>query len=282
MDLDTIGRWIGSPVGRRVVASLAAIALVLLIRLFATRWLRQNERLSVSERLRWSTHARNLAALALALAAAFIWGPEVRDFVVSLVVLASAIVLASKELIMCVSGSLIRTATASFGVGDRIEVKGIRGDVIDTGLLGTTILEIGPGHQRTGRTQVIPNSVLLSEPVANETFTDAFVLHTFDLPLASPDGWAEAEARLLAIATDAAAPHVERAREQMDEVSRRHGLNEFDVRPRVTLHPGGSGGILLLRVRLPTPARERGHLEQEVLRRFYGEARPATPRDAAE
>ena len=262
-----------SPVGRQLVASGVVLLLALVARAVVVRMVRKNERLDASARLRWHGHGRSLALALVALGLLFIWGSELRDLLVSLVVLASAIVIATKEVIMCLSGFVVRATSRSFEVGDRIEVGAIRGDVIAIGLLGTTILEIGPGHQRTGRTHVLPNSVFLTQAVANETFTGQYVLHTFTVPVPDRAGWREDEARLHAAAAHVCAEHSERARKQMDEVGTRYGLSSFDVRPRITVHPEGSG--LTLRVRVPTPARERGRVEQEILRRFLERSEPA-------
>lgn len=255
-----------SPEGRQAIASMVAIALALGVRFFVVRWIRKNPHLDVQGRLRWHGHARSLMLTVLALGLIFVWGSELREFLVSLVVLASALVLATKELLMCVSGSLLRATTRSFDVGDRIEVDGIRGDVIALGLLGTTLLEIGPGHQRTGRTQVIPNSLFLTKSVANETFTQQYVLHTFSVPVRGAE-WDDAEARLLDIANRACADHIEAARTHMDATSTRHGLSGFDIVPRATVQLESADEVWL-RLRIPTPARERGRIEQEIVRQY--------------
>mgnify|MGYP001215256827 CR=1 FL=1 len=67
-----------------------------------------------------------------------------------MVAIAVALVIATKELILCVSGALIKGGARSFNIGDRIQVKEFRGDVIDQNLLTTTILEVGPGKVLTG------------------------------------------------------------------------------------------------------------------------------------
>ncbi len=264
--------FFGSPAGRQTIASLVVLALALLGRFLLLRFVRKSERMGVAERLRWHSHARSVALVFIAIGLLFIWGAELRELLVSLVVLASAIVLGTKELILCVSGSVVRAATRSFEVGDRIEINGIRGDVIDHGILGTTILEIGPGHQRTGRTHVLPNSMFLSYAVANETFTEDYVLHTFAVPLDAGADWRAAEARLLELAIEACAEHTDDAREHMDSIAGRHGLSSFDVQPRVTVHKETTG--ITLRVRIPTRARERGRFEQEIVRRFLDPSEP--------
>jgi small-conductance mechanosensitive channel len=62
----------------------------------------------------------------------------------------------------------------SFGgfykVGDRIQLGGIKGDVIDIGVLRTTIMQIGEwvdGDQYNGRIVRIANSIVFKEPVFN-------------------------------------------------------------------------------------------------------------------
>lgn len=96
-------------------------------------------------------------------------------------------VVGTKELITCTLGGLYKSMVGLFDVGDRIEVNGVRGDVIDQTLVSTTILEIGPNdvvHQYTGRKITIPNSQFLSHPVENEGFTDNFTFHVFSVPVA--------------------------------------------------------------------------------------------------
>lgn len=255
-----------TPLGRRVLASCAVVFFAWMVRWSIQRRIRAEVDLDLAVRARWSSQSRMGAFLLLVLGLVFIWGAELRDFLLSLVVLASALVLATKELIMCLTGSFVRAASGGFGIGDRIEIAGHRGDVIDARLLTTTLLESGPAHQRTGRTLVLPNSVFLTQIVANETFTDRYVLHTFDVPLAEGVDW-ELAARLLNdVAVARCEAFVDDAREHMESVGARHGLPAFDVQPKVTLLLETASPSLRLRV--PSRARERGSVEQDILEGF--------------
>lgn len=262
--------------GGNLAASVALIVFVTILRTLLGRWVRRGARMQSNDRLRWMAHVRTGMLLVLLLGMLFIWGGELRDFAVSLVALGAAFVLATKELLMCLTGSLFRASSGSFHIGDRIELMGIRGDVIDHTLMGTTLLEIGPNHQRTGRMQTVPNSILLSHPVANESFTQQWVLHTFSVPVAREE-WRDAEQELLVAARAACAEYTEAAHKHMDEVGRRHGLAEFSVEPRVTVQISEPHQVRLL-VRVPTPAHLRGQTEQRILR---GYLTAANGRDAA-
>jgi small-conductance mechanosensitive channel len=254
---------------RKVILTLAIIALSLLARAGITRWLRATERMSGADRLKWSATARNVTLVIVILGLFFVWAEELSTFALSLVAFAAALALATKELFMCVSGALLRATTRSFDIGDRIEVGGVRGDVIDSTLLGTTILEIGLGHQRTGRSITVPNSLFLHEPVVNETFTDEFVLHILTIPCRAANA-SSAEDRLLKIANEVTGDIVDEARRQINAVGQRHGLSAFSVAPRVTLQMVDADTVNLL-VRVPARAREKGRVEQVILRRYFGD-----------
>jgi len=90
---------------------------------------------------------------------------------VPLVAVAAALVLATKELILCWSGAALRVGGKVYSVGDRIQIAGHRGVVLDHDIFATKLLEIGPGqaaHLYTGRVTVFPNSLLLSNPLVKE------------------------------------------------------------------------------------------------------------------
>lgn len=263
--------WFDSPLleeyrGNLVATGVLVLAL-LVFRVFSLRLVRRVEASSAAMRLRWTATLRNISVLVFLLGMVVIWATELRTFALSVVALAAALVLAAKELLMCMSGAMLRASGNAFSIGHRVEVGGVRGDVIDHGLLTTTILETGPGHQRTGRTVVLPNSVFLSTPVVNETLTDEYVLHVVTVPSRRDEYWDEREQALLTAAREAAEEWLEPARRAMEEAGRRHALPTFGLEPRVVVHLA-SPSELTLAVRVPTTARERGRTEQRIVRRY--------------
>jgi hypothetical protein len=114
-----------------------------------------------------------------------IWAEELQTIAVSMLAFAAALILATKELILCVSGFVVRHASNSYSLGDHIEVGNIRGRVVDIGLLSTTVMEIGPqhnAHQMTGRALTFPNS-LLSNAVIRENYMGDYVMHIINVPV---------------------------------------------------------------------------------------------------
>jgi len=218
-------------------------------------------------RRRWLVQSRNGFILLLILGLVLVWGAELRTLALSIVAVAIAFVVATKELILCVTGSILKTGARSFNIGDRIQIKDFRGDVIDQNLLATTIMEIGPGkmtHQRTGRVAVIPNALFVSEPVINESYTHDYVLHVFVVPFKREDDWRGAQKALIESAKRQCAPYLEEVRSHMKRLSDQQGLDPPSVDPRVTIQTPAAGEIHLI-VRLPTKSGRRGYTEQTIL-----------------
>jgi small-conductance mechanosensitive channel len=218
-------------------------------------------------RRKWLVQSRNGLLLLLILGLVLIWGEELRTLALSIVAIAVALVIATKELILCVIGSLLKTASNSFELGDRIQIKDFRGDVIDQNLLATTIMEVGPGkitHQRTGRTMVIPNAMFVSEPVINESFTHDYVFHVFTIPFKREEDWRGAQLAFLDSAKRHCAPYLEDVRKHMNRIGIKRGLEVPSVDPRVTIQVPAACEIHLI-VRVPAKSGERGFIEQAIL-----------------
>jgi small-conductance mechanosensitive channel len=253
---------------RSLITSGVLLAGLLAVRWAAVRRVRRQDWASPQIGRRWIVQIRNAVFILMAIGLVFIWAEELRTAAISLVALGAAFVLATKELIMCVSGALVRTSSRSFTIGDRIDVGAIRGDVIDHTLLATTLLEVGAGHTRTGRTITIPNSMFLNQPVLNETSGHHYVLHAFTVVVPRSE-LPTAEATLLREASERTADYLEEAREQMERRAKLHSLDLPSVDPIVVMESSGSTDVALT-VRFPSPFHEKGRLEQEIMRSWLG------------
>ncbi len=258
-----------------VLKSLTLLAIVLMLRIALTRAVLASQTLSVETRRRWVLTIRNFAALIFIVGLVFIWAHELSTFAVSLVAIAVALVLATKELILCLSGSVVRAGTNAYTLGDRIEIGTTRGNVVDQNLLATTVLEVGPGHsssQYTGRAVTFPNSLLLSHPVVNETYMKEYTVHIVTVPLALEQDWVRAEKWLLEIAAEECASFMEEAAHHMKQLEGKAWLDAPSVQPRVTLHLPEPGRVDLL-LRIPAPSHRTARIEQAILRRFLERSR---------
>jgi small-conductance mechanosensitive channel len=257
-------------VGPNLLAVLALLTVVVVLRFILLRTLVERESVPLDVRRRLVVQIRNVLGLVFVVGLFFIMANELRAFAVSLVAIAVAVVLATKELILCLSGTALRIGANAYTIGDRIEINGVRGNVIDQTFLATTILEIGPGHvtsQYSGRAIVFPNSLLLAHPLINETYMKDYIVHIMTIPLAVTDDWPAAEKILLSVANEECRPFLDDAARHMKELEGKNWMDVPSVKPRVSIQIPEPGRINLL-LRIPTPAHRTSRLEQVILRRF--------------
>lgn len=252
-----------------LVGTVAFVAVVVLLRWTVTRRIRSSE-IPPEIKRRSIVQTRNASVLVILFGGIVIWASQLHTVAISALAIAAAIVIATKELIMCLTGTIVRLSGRSFEVGDRIEVGTYRGDVIDQTLLTTTLMEVGPGnltHQHTGRALVLPNSLFLTTTVANETFTDAYVLHLFVVPMKITDDWQKAREVLLEAARRASQPYLDDAKAHIESRTKPQGLDTPSLNPRITLRFPDPERVDLM-VRIPAPSPRRGRVEQEILNAF--------------
>lgn len=261
-----------------LISTAVLLLIIAFLRSMTSRFIRR--KVAAPElRRRWLVQTRNGLLLLFLLGLILIWGTELRTLALSVVAIAVAVVVATKELILCITGSILKTGARSFKLGDRIQIKDFRGDVIDQNFFATTLMEIGPGkltHQRTGRVTVIPNSLFFSDPVINENYTHDYVLHVFTIPFKREDDWKTAQKDLLETAKRHCEPYIEDFRRHMNRIVQQQGLDAPSVDPRVTIQVPAAGELHLV-VRIPVRSTQRGYIEQAILTDVFSRRNYSAP-----
>jgi hypothetical protein len=106
----------------------------------------------------------------------------------------------TKELILCWSGAGLRVGRKVYSVGDRIQIAGHRGIVLDHDIFAIKLLEIGQGpasHLYTGCVAVFLNSLLLTDAEVKENFSQEYGLYIIGDSTQGQDDWREAVRHLL-------------------------------------------------------------------------------------
>ncbi len=254
--------------------SLLLLLSVIIARTLIVRSISRNAALTMEAKRRWVVSVRNTMVFVFLVGLVVIWAHELQAFAVSLVALAAAFVLATKELILCWSGAALRVGGKVYSVGDRIQIAGHRGVVLDHDIFTTKLLEIGPGqssHLYTGRVTVFPNSLLFTSALVKENPNQEYGLYTLTVPLSGQDEWKEAERRLLEAGKAECTPFMGEVSRHMKLLEQQSLLEAPSPEPRVTIELSELGRILLV-LRFPAPDRGRSRIEQAILRRYLASA----------
>ncbi|KAA3664553.1 MAG: mechanosensitive ion channel family protein [Chloroflexi bacterium] len=124
-----------------------------------------------------------LVAILFAIA---IWGNQLGGLSVTLGVAGAGIAFALQEVFASVAGWLALSFSSFYRVGDRVQLGGIKGDVIDIGILRTTLMECGEwinGDLYSGRIVRIANSFVFKEPVFNYSADFHFLWDEITIPV---------------------------------------------------------------------------------------------------
>lgn len=255
---------------RDLIITFVFGSVLLGIRYALRRAILRRDALEPDMKRRWLVSVRNATFLLFLMGIMLIWAREIQTVALSMVAIAAALVLATREMILCLLGSLYRTSTNAYSIGDRIEINGLKGQVIDTDLLSTTLIESNQAvaHKGTvGRLVTIPNSLLLSHPAFNESGLGRFVIHTIHVNIRREDDWQKAEAVMLAAAREAITPYSSDMVKHARDFQRRYGLGAPALVPRLRMVLSDHECIGL-HLQLPTPINERVTIEQRILRSF--------------
>jgi len=124
-----------------------------------------------------------------------IWVDQLGDLSVALGILGAGLAFALQEVIGSFAGWLTIITGNPFNIGDRIETGGIKGDVVDIGILRTTIMEIGnwlEGDHNTGRIVTLSNAFIFKEPLFSYSVHLHYIWDEIRIPVPYGTDWEKA------------------------------------------------------------------------------------------
>ncbi len=150
----------------------------------------------------------------------------------------AGIAFALQEVIASIAG----WAAVSFGQfykpGDRVQLGGITGDVIDISPLRTTVMEIGgwvKSDLYNGRIVRIANSFVFKEPVYNYSADFPFVWDEISLPIKYGSDHHLAREILYRVADEVVGEYVPQAQASWSKMVRKYLIEDAKVKPMITL-----------------------------------------------
>jgi len=193
-----------------------------------------------------------------------------------LAVIVAGVAVALQDVLKSVVGWLYISGRSGIQVGSRVEVGGVTGDVIDIGVLKTTLLEVGNlvmAPQASGRVVTVPNSAMLTANVFSNSPTNPLVWQEIRFTVTFGSDWERAEA----ILREAGEEHHAQISDEVDHgylrMERRYAFRAGRVTPIVYVSTAAHGVELTLRF-LTLVRRRRGSVDsvtRKVLRGFAAE-----------
>lgn len=232
---------------RKVVLSLAVVAIVLGVR--ALLGVVVGLGTGVSRRSIWVRKYIRLAFGGLGvLLLLSIWFDNPSRLATFLGLLAGGLAFASQNAVLSVAGYFVIVFGKTFDLGDRIQIGDVRGDVLDIGLLKTTVMEMGvprllypdPHHwvaarQYTGRVVTITNAEVFKQPTYNYTRNFNFLWEELRLPLRYDTDLRQAEDIVLSAVREATSSIIEEGHRELANMRERYLVHASELEPRAYL-----------------------------------------------
>ncbi len=228
---------------RRLRWPLACLALLLVVYvLVGWVWLprkRKNESLFLARRL--SRYLHILAATGI-IAGFFFDDLSVVAQAFGLV--SAALVIAMKDIFTSIVGWFVSTVGGKMNIGDRLEVDGIKGDIIDIDLLRTTMLEVNGWlgtDQPTGRVISMPNNFIFTKKVFNYSHGHPYVWSKVDFTVTFATPAAQAMALFKRVLEEETRTQFAEARVAAAAMRSRYGIEDAVYEPKVRMRIGDHG-----------------------------------------
>ncbi len=263
--------WLSETLGFDATQTKIAQTAFLFLALFGLRFAarrfvnRRVDDLDVAYRARKSLGYIFVAVAILALI--IIWLEPLGNVGTFLGLTSAGLAIALSDLLKNIAGWVYVVWRRPFRVDDRIEVNGIRGDVVDIRLFRTTLLEIGnwvDADQSTGRIVHVPNGQFLVHAVENSTESFPYIWHEVPVLVTFESDWRLAEQLMLDGLTPLTEGVVEQARASIRQAARDYKIRYTHLTPTVYVSVRDSG--VLLTGRLLVPVRQRRSYDQRAWR----------------
>ncbi len=249
-----------------LVVVVAAVISAVLGRLLARRSSDPYGRYYARKGARYAVAAVTVVALAI------VWQAFAGRLGVVLGLATAGVAFAMQEVIGAVAGWFNIVSGRIFRVGDRIQMGGVRGDVIDITPLRTKVMEIGSstdggtwvrGRQYTGRIVALSNKTTFTEPFFNYSSIFDFIWEELTIPVSHDGNWHEAETILQEEAARASSS--EGADQAMDAMVDRYPVGRAEVEPRVFVR--STDNYMELSARFVVPVRTARSVKDDMTRR---------------
>jgi small-conductance mechanosensitive channel len=224
----TIGKFIAALIGLGVVYTLSRIAQRSINRFVA----------DTNARYRGRKFIAFLGYMVAIAVVATIFSSRLGGLTVAFGVAGAGVAFALQEVIASAAGWVAISFGGFYSPGDRVQLGGIKGDVIDIGILRTTLMEVGQwvnADLYNGRIVRVANSFVFKEPVFNYSADFPFLWDEITLPVRYGSDWEYTRATLNQVVDEICKDYAIQSVQAWKQAVNRYRLEEARIDPMITL-----------------------------------------------
>jgi len=219
----------------------------------------------VKIRYRWRKFVNYIGILVGSIFIGRIWFVAVQSLATFMGLFSAGVAIALKDLILNLAGWFYIIARRPFEVGDRIQIEGDSGDVIDLGLLEFSLLEIRnwvDSDQSTGRIINVPNGKIFNSNLANFDKGFKYIWNEIPVLITFESNWQKAKKILGEIASKHSEITSSKVEQEIKRAARKYMIFYNKLTPIVYTDVKNSGVMLTIRYLCET--RKRRGSQQRI------------------
>lgn len=201
-----------------------------------------------------------------------IWSDEISTFALSMVAIAAATVVATKEFILSLLSSMFNVGQFGVRVGDIIQIGDKKGRVVDLSPMNIRMMEIDDDSiGYTGKELIFPSSVLATSRIDRQMIVNGFAMRIIKFQSTLADALTDEE-MIVNVAYDVCRGFQDEAQISWREYTKQESLDGFGVKPKTSINiPSRTKPedvIVDIYLRFAAPFNDVSKVEQEIVRRI--------------
>ena len=235
--MDQLKLYINNPVIQQLLFVVLGVVIILviarLVKSIIPKYISDNNR-----KYRMRKFVTYLTYMIVVILILVIYSNKLTGLTVFLGVAGAGIAFALQEVIASIAGFIAINFSNFYNVGDRVMLGGIKGDVIDIGVLRTSIMQIGDwvsGDLYNGKIVSISNSFIFKEPVFNYSGDFPFLWDEVNIPIKTNGDYKYAEEVFQNLLDEVQGDYAKSATVKWAKMTEKYQLENARVMPMVTM-----------------------------------------------
>ncbi|WCO02863.1 mechanosensitive ion channel family protein [Psychroserpens ponticola] len=237
-EIEQLRDWINT---NPFIWSIVKFMMILIVVLFCIQLLRRYLKKKITNTVIRYKAQKGIEILGYALLiilAIIYFSGTIKDFTIVIGLFTAGLAFTLQELILSVAGSVYIFLVKVYKPGDRIEINGIKGDVIDVDSIYTTMMEIGQwvsSDNYSGRIVKLSNAFVFKGPIYNYSQDFPFIWDEFNLPIRYGSDIDLAKSMIIKIASEVLSEYTTNSKAEWKSVVNKYYIEDAQIDPTLAI-----------------------------------------------
>jgi small-conductance mechanosensitive channel len=235
--IESIQKTLNHPLYSKLIIITLWLILIFTVRYFVNKALNKSIK-NVDNKYKARKAFNLISYLFIVVILLFVFRDKIGQFGVTLGLAGAGIAFALQEVIVSFAGWLYISFSGVISTGDRVEIGEVKGDIIDVGILTTTLMELGnwvDGDLYNGRIFSITNSYVLKEKVYNYSAEFPFLWDEMAIPIRIESDFKAAKVLFTKILIEVCGEYSDASQKKWNSLTNKYRVETAQVSPMVTL-----------------------------------------------